>query len=439
MEKQIPFKFDIQFDDTFAPTNDPSLKRGKVRVFYKGLNRNFSYITPEFAQHLIDTADLKPIVGTYLYQEKDFGGHEQSTDKRAYGTIVPHSATWEDHVDCDGVRRTYATFEVVIWTEYWDEAKTIFEKGQSMELDKNTIKGEWKSIIYNDMETSAYVYTDGAIKGLCVLGKNHEACFEGAAFFNVENEDYLKFTRAMEKYFNGGKDAMDENKVEAPVENEVQEEEQVEETVQPETPAEAEVSVPAESEEVKEEDAPAAEEAEPEVEHEAAAEETEPAAEEEPSAETSEDFEGKYNELLEQYNALMEQYNALVGTNNALQTDYEQMENDKATLNELFEAVKADNVAKEETIASYTARIQKYEQKEKDALVEKFSKCLPESIIQQIEEEKDKMSYDDLNTRMAMEYTSFSLAKEHNENIRVPQVPDEDKNSFAALLSKYKK
>lgn len=308
-----------------------------------------------------------------------------------------------------------------------------------MELDKNTIKGEWKSIIYNDMETSAYVYTDGAIKGLCVLGKNHEACFEGAAFFNVENEDYLKFTRAMEKYFNGGKDAMDENKVEASVENEVQEEEQVEEPVQPETPVEAEVSVPAESEEVKEEDAPAAEEAEPEVEHEAAADETEPAAEEEPSAETSEDFEGKYNELLEQYNALMEQYNALVGTNNALQTDYEQMENDKATLNELFEAVKADNAAKEETITSYAARIQKYEQKEKDALVEKFSKCLPESIIQQIEEEKDKMSYDDLNTRMAMEYTSFSLAKEHNENIRVPQVPEEDKNSFAALLSKYKK
>lgn len=49
------------------------------------------------------------------------------------------------------------------------------------------------------------------------------------------------------------------------------------------------------------------------------------------------------------------------------------------------------------------------------------------------------MSYDDLNTRMAMEYTSFSLAKEHNENIRVPQVPDTDKNSFTALLSKYKK
>ena len=311
-----------------------------------------------------------------------------------------------------------------------------------MELDKNTIKGEWKSIIYNDMETSAYVYTDGVIKGLCVLGKDREPCFEGAAFFNMENEDYLKFTHAMEKYFNGGKDAMDENKVEAPVENEVQEEEQVEETasaVDPETPVEAKVSVPAESEEVKEEDAPAAEEAEPEVEHEAAAEENEPAAEEEPSAETSEDFEGKYNELLEQYNALMEQYNALVGTNNALQTDYDQMASDKATLNELFEAVKADNAAKEETIASYTARIQKYEQKEKDALVEKFSKCLPESIIQQIEEEKDAMSYDDLNTRMAMEYTSFSLAKEHNENIRVPQVPDTDKNSFTALLSKYKK
>lgn len=178
MEKQIPYKFDIQFGEQFTPVaEDPTLRRGKVRVFYKGMNRNQSYISDSFAQKLIDSADYKPIVGTYNYQEKDFGGHEHSTDKRAYGVVVPKSATWEDHLDADGVSRSYATFDVIVWTEYWDEAKEIFQKAQSMELDKNSIKGSWKDVIYNDFEDQAFVYTDGFIKGLCVLGSAKEPCF----------------------------------------------------------------------------------------------------------------------------------------------------------------------------------------------------------------------------------------------------------------------
>lgn len=199
MEKQIPFKFDIQFNESFTPVSeDPTLRKGKVRVFYKGLNRNYSYITDSFAQKLINSADYKPIVGTYLYSQKDFGGHEESTDKRAYGVVMPQTCSWEENLDSDGVKRSYATFDVVVWSEYWDEAKDIFTKSQSMELDKDSIKGEWKDIIYNDIETQAFVYSDGVIKGLCVLGGDREPCFQGASFFDLDNNsDYQKFTYAM--------------------------------------------------------------------------------------------------------------------------------------------------------------------------------------------------------------------------------------------------
>jgi len=48
MEKgnYIPYKFEINFDpNSFIQTEDPTLKIGKARVFYKHLNRNGSYIT----------------------------------------------------------------------------------------------------------------------------------------------------------------------------------------------------------------------------------------------------------------------------------------------------------------------------------------------------------------------------------------------------------
>lgn len=432
MEKQIPFKFDIQFGETFIPTQeDPTLKKGKVRVFYKGLNRNCSYITDSFAQKLIESANLKPIVGTYLYSEKDFGGHEESTDKRAYGVVVPNSGTWEEHLDSDGVKRTYATFDVIVWAEYWDEAKEIFSKAQSMELDKNTIKGSWKDIIYNDFEDQAFVYTDGVIKGLCVLGKR-EPCFEGAAFFDLADDSYKQFTLAMQKYFNGGKDAMEEVKQETSVEvtEEVFTETEPTAETQVEAPAEAEASAPTESEKVKEEEeTPATENTVEETSEEPA---TEPVAEETPN------FEDKYNELLETYNALQTQYDALVEQHKTLQEDYNKTSEEKEVADQLYEAVKQDLASKEETISNYSKRIQKYEQEEKEELLKKFSKCLPAPVMQEVNDSMANMTLDELNTRLAMEYTSFSMAKEQDEEIRVPQVPKES-NAFAQLLSKYKK
>lgn len=415
------------------------------------MNRNQSYISDSFAQKLIDSADYKPIVGTYNYQEKDFGGHEHSTDKRAYGVVVPKSATWEDHLDADGVSRSYATFDVIVWTEYWDEAKEIFQKAQSMELDKNSIKGSWKDVIYNDFEDQAFVYTDGFIKGLCVLGSAKEPCFQGASFFDLNADaDYQKFNYAMQKYFNGGKDAMEEVKntsVEATEETEVVTEHTAAEP-------EAEASVPAENEVAAEAEAISEPEtasdletsepeqvvSEPEAEPEVAAEpEAEPVTEE--PAESAPSLEDQLKELRGACEALQQNLEALTQDLQTLRHENSELQGEKATLNSCYEALKKDVKEKDELISSYVARIENYEKKEKEELMSKFSKCLPAATLQQIEEEKDNLTLDALNSRLALEYTSFSMAKEQNEDIRIPQVhtADEPMSAFAQLLSRYKK
>ena len=41
----------------------PTLSKARVRIFYKGANRNGSYITDEFAEKLISTLPYAPVKG----------------------------------------------------------------------------------------------------------------------------------------------------------------------------------------------------------------------------------------------------------------------------------------------------------------------------------------------------------------------------------------
>lgn len=169
MERQIPFQFNVLLDSQdLTPTADPELQTGKVRVFYKGLNRNGSFITDEFAEKFAVSAYSKPIFGSYSIETSDFEGHEGSQKAKAYGYVVPGSLTWTNHFDEDGVTRTYATYDVILWAAYWPECAKAFGKGQSMEIDPSTIKGDWKIVTDDGIE--AYTYTDGVMAGLCILG-----------------------------------------------------------------------------------------------------------------------------------------------------------------------------------------------------------------------------------------------------------------------------
>lgn len=425
MDRQIPFQFDIQIDESeLTPTNDPELYRGKVRVFYKYQNRNGSFITDKFADKFALTAYSKPIVGTYSLADSDFMGHEDSQLKKAYGYVIPGSLEWQDHLDSDGVNRTYATYDVVIWGEYFPEAKIAFGKSQSMEIDPKTIQGEWKVIDVNT-GLEAFVYTEGIMAGLCLLGNSRTPCFEGAAFFSMEDEDYIKFTNAISKYVMNGGNNMDELE-NTPVEEkqEITEMEEIKEEVVELAPEEKdELSLDNDFVQIQP--------SEPEATHEVNlnAETAEASVEEENSqveanVEDSE-FKSKYDALTEEFNKVQEQYNQLVNQYNDMEKKY----------SDLVEDFKKKTCACE----AQSELIGKYEAQEKQRIIDKFSKCLPADVMQEISNESANMTINDLNTRCAVEYTTFSMAKENGEEIRIPQPAVEPESALFTLLKKYKR
>ncbi len=191
-----------------------TISKGRCRVFYKGRNRNGTYITPEFAEKLIASAPYTPVKGIYDGDDEDYTDHGQKrSEGRIYG-IVPADPNfaWEWHTDEDGVSREYACFDVLYYTALYKEAGQIHGKGESMELYRQTLKGDWK--IVDGKKT--YVFTEGCFLGLQALGDDVEPCFEGASFYTRENESniiallekYEKRTDLFQYHEQGGNDTM---------------------------------------------------------------------------------------------------------------------------------------------------------------------------------------------------------------------------------------
>ena len=127
-----------------------TLSKCRVRIFYKGMNRNRTYISDDFANQLISSLPYAPIKGIFSYTDVDYEDHGQdNTDGRVYG-IIPENPNfaWEKHLDDDGIEREYATADVILFTGLYPEANLIPGKSQSMEIFKDTMDGEWR--IYED-------------------------------------------------------------------------------------------------------------------------------------------------------------------------------------------------------------------------------------------------------------------------------------------------
>ena len=163
-----------------------TISRGRCRVFYKGRNRNGTYITPEFAEKLIASAPYTPVKGIYDVDCEDYTDHGMKrSEGRIYGVVPANpNFAWEKHLDSDGVEREYACFDVLYYTALYKEAGEITGKGESMELYRQTLKGEWKII----EGKKTYVFTDGCFLGLQALGDDVDPCFEGASFYTTEGE-----------------------------------------------------------------------------------------------------------------------------------------------------------------------------------------------------------------------------------------------------------
>jgi Na+-translocating ferredoxin:NAD+ oxidoreductase RNF subunit RnfB len=205
-EKDLIKNFSITNYGKLSKFNDV-ISMGRCRIFYKGANRNGSYITDEFAEKLIATAPYTPVKGIYTEEIEDYEDHgEKRTEGRIYGVVPAEpNFAWEKHTDEDGVEREYACVDVLYYTGLYPEAGQIDGKSQSMELYGPSIKGDWQII---DGKKN-YVFTEGCFLGLQVLGDKVEPCFEGAAFFSL-CESLKELVEKMEKfnYNKGGRNEM---------------------------------------------------------------------------------------------------------------------------------------------------------------------------------------------------------------------------------------
>lgn len=175
------FEFPISIYGQIEPFNDV-LSKARCRIFYKGANRNGTFITDEFANELISTLHYVPVKGIYL--QDDFSDHGRSREEGQIYGIVPekNNFAWEQHLDEDGVERTYACTDVLLFTALYPEASEIVGKGQSMELYEPSLMYH-TAILQGQKQI---VFEHGSFLGLQVLGDNVEPCFEGASFFSLQ-------------------------------------------------------------------------------------------------------------------------------------------------------------------------------------------------------------------------------------------------------------
>lgn len=178
----MDFSFNVSIYSKLQRYTD-TISKARVRIFYKGANRNGTYITDEFAENLLKTIPYTPVKG--IFDDTDYTDHgKKRSEGKIYG-IVPENPNiaWENHLDDDGVERSYACADVLIFSALYGETDSIVDKGQSMELYTPSIQGSWKKI--NGQQY--YVFTEASFLGLQVLGDDVEPCFEGAAFYSLKD------------------------------------------------------------------------------------------------------------------------------------------------------------------------------------------------------------------------------------------------------------
>lgn len=432
MDKKIPIYFDTIVLD--SPIQEISLNgsndqgsRLKVAVFTKYKNRNGSYITDEYAETLINSATRgdTPVVGFFDPETQEWASHTGPTLANGYG-YVESFLGWEPFTDTDGVTRDYAVFSVVLFTKYYEEANKIRGQHQSMELNPETIQGDWANFDGVDY----FVYTAGEMLGLCVIGA-HEPCFSVSSFFSKNDDTYKTQYEKFTSILSSLKDELERIKSttkggEQPM-DEFENKEVVETEIVAETPADEEPSAEVTSFEeasVEVEDENPVEEVETEVDEPAA--ELEVEAVEEPS----------------EFELLQQQYNELKAAYDSLNDEYEAA---KVTLSN-YETVNADltsqisqNTEKiqelEESLQNYTIKV---ELEKKEALIEKYEKILNEEEITTFKSMINDLSYDELESKLAITFANAKITDSENLELKIP-LPEQKETEFALLMKKYRK
>ena len=187
----------VKFNNDFVQVNNSEFVEGTALIAYQGDNRNLSDITEQAFTSAMPSLSLIPIVGNWLSDKQNFGGHDVAIEWQGntlvlkdktvpYGVVKEnHNAQWIE-LDDNGVVHKYLQADVVLWAgRYPDQIQKVIDDGvnQSMEITVNdfSIK-ENGNFQINSFEYSA----------LCLLGRdidengltgsdNVEPCFEQAS------------------------------------------------------------------------------------------------------------------------------------------------------------------------------------------------------------------------------------------------------------------
>ena len=413
MEKKIPIYFDsVVVNSPFEGISEtnPNIGRLKVRVFTKYGNRNGSYITEAVANQLIESATqgMTPVVGFFDPETQSWASHSGPTLANGYG-YVESFLGWEPFEDTDGVIREYAVFSVILFTDYYEEAKKINGQNQSMELDPTSITGDWTEI--NSQEY--YVYKTAKMASFCVIGE-HEPCFSVSSFFSKNDDTYksqydkissLLFNlkaqvEEVEKNQKGGEQPMNEFEKQEVVNTETQEVEN------PQTEFQNEADVHEEH------------------------------AVEQPQQEEENVQSAEFEALQLQFDELQNNYNELKTNYENAQVKINELEEFQTTANEQLDTLRAENEQLKSSVQSYEAKINSFENDRKNSLIEKYEKIMDSEEIGEIKEKMNDFSYDELESKLAITFANSKM--ETSESKKVPLLEPQE-SQFALFMKNYRK
>ena len=425
MNKSIPTSTSVEFV-SLTPLN-PLISKCEIKVLYTGLNRNKSFITKDVANKMAQSLPGTPIVGEFLTQ--DFGDHGEEdlvideNGLRFVKSTVPYGFIptdakiwWQNFLDCDGVEREYLLTEGYLWTGRYPETQRVISKGngQSMELDRDSLVGEWTK---SDNAEFEYFNIDEAFfSALCILGEDVEPCFEGAnigrpgLLYSLDKDDFKSqlsaFMLDLKDALNtqGGIPMEDNKSLETPLapEVEVEEVEVVEETTEIIEEVEVETteteSTDAEVEEFAKDDKKKKEE------------EEEQTSEEQPSNDKQEENTDEEDKKKKKKNYKLEEVE-----------EYVQLSKDFLELSTKYENLVKEYEAMKPVFEKFQAQENERVMAEKQEMINRFY-MLDEADLKEVKENIANFSLDEIESKLCV----IAVRKKVNFNLDTTENSDKE-------------
>ena len=425
MNKSIPTSTSVEFV-SLTPLN-PLISKCEIKVLYTGLNRNKSFITKDVANKMAQSLPGTPIVGEFLTQ--DFGDHGEEdlvideNGLRFVKSTVPYGFIptdakiwWQNFLDCDGVEREYLLTEGYLWTGRYPETQRVIGKGngQSMELDRDSLVGEWTKS--ENAEFEYFNIDEAFFSALCILGEDVEPCFEGAnikrpgLLYSLDKDDFKSqlsaFMLDLKDALNiqGGIPMEDNKSLETPLAPEV-EVEVVEETTEIVEEVEVEAaeteSADAEVEEFAKDDKKKKKEEEKEEEQ---------TSEEQPSNDKQEENTDEEDKKKKKKNYELEEVE-----------EYVQLSKDFLELSTKYESLVQEYEAMKPVLEKFQAQENERVMTEKQEMINRFY-MLDEADLKEVKENIANFSLDEIESKLCV----IAVRKKVNFNLDTTENSDKE-------------